>query len=91
LLTSLGERVANAIDSMQLRLPAKKTQKCAGLEWTRAYKAATIAGCKTVRIRASKRKESIMGDKGGKKDKDKSKKQNAIKKEQAAKGKKPTK
>jgi len=29
-----------------------------------------------------------MGDKGGKKDKDKSKKQTAVKKEQAAKGKK---
>ena len=32
-----------------------------------------------------------MGDKGGKKDKDKSKKQSAIKKEQSTKGKKPSK
>jgi|HubBroStandDraft_6_1064221.scaffolds.fasta_scaffold07822_5 hypothetical protein len=32
-----------------------------------------------------------MGDKGGKKEKDKSKKQKAVKQEQAAKGKKQTK
>jgi hypothetical protein len=35
--------------------------------------------------------ESTMGDKGGKKDKDKSKKQKAMKQEQSAKGKKPSK
>jgi hypothetical protein len=32
-----------------------------------------------------------MGDKGGKKDKDKSKKQKAVKKDQSSKGKKPSK
>ncbi len=37
------------------------------------------------------RRDCAMGDKGGKKDKEKSKKQKAIKQEQSAKGKKPSK
>ena len=79
---------------MRARRPqtsAKKLQKCGGLDWTGACKAATIASAELFEITASKKKESIMGDKGGKKDKDKSKKQNAIKKEQSAKGKKQSK
>jgi hypothetical protein len=37
------------------------------------------------------RRESTMGDKGGKKDKDKSKKQKAIKQQQSAKGQRQSK
>jgi len=47
----------------------------------------TDAGCVTtlMRLVPNNRKESVMGDKGGKKDKDKSKKQKAKKQEQTVK------
>jgi hypothetical protein len=57
------------------------------LDSTWQSRGAIIADCGQARLTISRREESKMGDKGGKKEKDKSKKQKALKQEQTAKGK----